>query len=76
MINTTEMRAKYATRGKFVPAGAKDVLALCDEIDRLYRKIGFIDCHNCEHLKKDAFSDPCYSCHWGSKWEAADNAKK
>ena len=41
MIDTSHMRRKYDRRprlfgsGYWTPAGAKDVLALCDTVDRL-----------------------------------------
>lgn len=34
-MTTKEYREKYKPRGKFHPAGSKDVCALCDQVDAL-----------------------------------------
>lgn len=35
MKATTKLREKYGRRGKFTPAGARDVRSLCDAVDTL-----------------------------------------
>lgn len=72
MIDIKEMRAKYAKRGRFTPAGAKDVLALCDEVDRLFRHNKTAGhCETCKHANEPYRSAPCRGCTRGSKWEEA-----
>jgi hypothetical protein len=62
MIDTKAMRAKYATKHGRAPAGAVDVRALCDELDK-YGVFRF--CQLC----RSRYTKVCDVCHEKQQWE-------